>query len=154
MADPRDALIAELPRVNEQLGALVAQQQSVMAAQRQLIADLERRLSEQDAAYATRATKLESEVRRLERELLGPKSEKIKIPPAERDLGEPEPNEEELIRRREEVAKKRRQRALQKQAMLTRDISRPTGSSGASSGGPEPSLGERHQCAADKHCRR
>lgn len=122
MADPRDALIAELQRVNEQLGALVAQQQSVMAAQRQLIADLERRLSEQDAAYAARATKLESEVRRLERELLGPKSEKIKIPPAERDLGEPEPNEEELIRRREEVAKKRRQRALQKQAMLTRDI--------------------------------
>ena len=38
MADPRDALIAELQRLNEQLGALVAQQQSVMAAQRQLIA--------------------------------------------------------------------------------------------------------------------
>lgn len=69
-----------------------------MAAQRQLIADLERRLSEQDAAYAARATKLESEVRRLERELLGAKSEKIKIPPAESDLGEPEPNEEELMR--------------------------------------------------------
>ena len=104
MADPRDALIAELQRVNEQLGALVAQQQSVMAAQRQLIADLERRLSEEDAAYAARATKLESEVRRLERELLGPKSEKIKIPPAERDLGKPEPDEEELIRRREVVS--------------------------------------------------
>jgi transposase len=122
VADTRDALIAELQRVNEQLGALVAQQQSVMAAQQQLIADLERRLTEQDAAYAARAGKLESEVRRLERELLGPKTEKIKVPPAERDLDEPEPNEEELTRRREEAAKKRRQRALLKQAMLTREI--------------------------------
>jgi hypothetical protein len=83
VADARDAPIAELQRVNEQLGALVAQQQSVMAAQRQLIADLESRLTEQDAAHAARAAKLESEVRRLERELLGPKTEKIKAPPAE-----------------------------------------------------------------------
>lgn len=125
MADSRDALIAELQKANEQLGALVAQQQSVMAAQRKLIADLERRLFEQDAASAARAAQLESEVRRLERELLGPKSEKIKVPPAERDLGAPEPNEEELKRRREETARKRRQRALQKQAMLTRDVPHP-----------------------------
>jgi hypothetical protein len=64
-------VIAELRRMNEQLGALVAQQQSVIATQRQLISELEQRLGEQDAAHAARAAALEAEVKRLERELLG-----------------------------------------------------------------------------------
>lgn len=122
MADERDKLIAELRRMNEQLGALVAQQQSVMAAQRQLISELEQRLVEQDAAHAARAAGLEAEVRRLERELLGPKTEKLKVPPVERDFGNEAPNEEELARRREEIARKRRERALARKGMPTEEI--------------------------------
>ena len=122
MADERDALIAELRRMNEQLGALVAQQQSVMAGQRQLIAELEQRLIEQDAAHAARAAGLEAEVRRLERELLGPKTEKLKVPPVERDLGKDAPTEEELARRREDIARKRRERALARKAIPTEEI--------------------------------
>jgi transposase len=125
VADERDALIAELRRMNEQLGALVAQQQSVMAAQRQLISELEQRLVEQDAAHAARAAGLEAEVRRLERELLGPKTEKIKVPPVDGDLGKDAPTEEELARRREEIAKKRRERALARKAMPTEEITHP-----------------------------
>lgn len=121
MADARDALIAELRQMNEQLGRLVAQQQSVIAAQHKLIAELEQRLAERDAAHASRAAELEAEVRRLERELLGPKTERIKIPPPERDLGGGAPDEEELARRREETARKRRENALAKQQALAAD---------------------------------
>lgn len=108
--------------MNEQLGALVAQQQSVLTAQRQLIAELEQRLAEQDAAHAARAAGLEAEVRRLERELLGPKTEKLRVPPVERDLGTGEPSEAEIARRREEIAKKRRARALARSEMLTEEV--------------------------------
>lgn len=118
MADARDAVIAELRQMNEQLGRLVAQQQSVMAAQQKLIGELEQQLAERDTGHATRAAELEAEVRRLERELLGPKTERIKIPPAERDLGGGEPDEEELARRREKAARKRRENALTKQQAL------------------------------------
>ena len=111
--------------MNEQLGALVAQQQSVMTAQRQLISELEQRLTEQDATHAARAAGLEAEVRRLERELLGPKTEKLKVPPVERDLGKEAPNEEELARRREEIAQKRRGRALARKEMLTEEVKHP-----------------------------
>jgi len=122
VADERDALITDLQRLNEELGAIVAQQQSVMAAQRQLISELEQRIVEQDAAHAARASKLEAEVRRLERELLGPKTEKIKIPPADRDLGNDQSSEEQLARRREEIARKRRERALARRAMRTEEV--------------------------------
>lgn len=111
--------------MNEQLAALVAQQQSVMEGQRQLISELEQRLVEQDAAHTARAVGLEAEVRRLERELLGPKTEKIRIPPVDRDLGEDAPDEEDLARHREEIARKRRERALARKAMLTEEIAHP-----------------------------
>ncbi|HEY8945145.1 MAG TPA: IS66 family transposase, partial [Polyangiaceae bacterium] len=121
MADARDALIAELRQMNEQLGRLVAQQQSVIGAQQKLIAELEQRLAERDATHASRAAELEAEVRRLERELLGPKTERIKISSPERDLGGGEPDEEELARRREEAARKRRENAIAKQQALAAD---------------------------------
>lgn len=94
--------------MNEWLGTLVAQQQTVRAEQQKLIAELQARLAERDG----RSAALEAQVRRLERELLGPKSEKIKVPPVDRDLGTDEPSEEEQARRREEIAQKRRHNAL------------------------------------------
>jgi transposase len=121
VTDARDALIEQLRQANEQLGRLVAQQQSVIAAQQKLITELEQRLAERDAEHAARASALHAEVRRLERELLGPKSEKLKIPPAERDLGEEAPDEEELARRRDETARKRRENAIAKQNALAKE---------------------------------
>jgi transposase len=93
---------------------LVAQQQTVMAEQQKLIAELQARLAERDE----RSAALEAQVRRLERELLGPKSEKIKVPPVDRDLGSEEPSEEEQARRREEIAQKRRHYALARRAAV------------------------------------
>jgi len=124
VADERDALIAALKRENEHLGELVAQQQSVIASQQKLIAALEQRLAEQDVAHAARAGELAAEVRRLERELLGPKTEKVKVPPADRDLGLT-PSEEELARRREERARKRRQNALKRASLPTEEVNHP-----------------------------
>jgi len=93
----------------------------VIGAQQKLIAELEQRLAERDATHASRAAELEAEVRRLERELLGPKTERIKISSPERDLGGGEPDEEELARRREEAARKRRENAIAKQQALAAD---------------------------------
>lgn len=118
MADARDALILELQRANQQLGKLVAQQQQIIENQQQLISELQQRLVEQDAAFVARSSKLEAEVKRLERALLGGTSEKLKVPPVERDLDDEEPSDEELARRREEIAKKRRENALAKRAAL------------------------------------
>jgi transposase len=114
VTDAENAVLAELRRMNEWLGTLVAQQQTVMAEQQKLIAELQARLAERDG----RSAALEAEVRRLERELLGPKSEKIKVPPADRDLGSDEPSEEEQARRREEIAQKRRQNGLARRAAV------------------------------------
>lgn len=111
MPEPRDELISELREI-------IARQQTLLAAQQELIGQLERRLSEQEAAHREQAEKLKAEVRRLERELLGPKTEKLKVPPADRDLGDDEPDEEEEARRREEIARKRRERALAKKASM------------------------------------
>ncbi len=105
--------------MNEWLGTLVAQQQTVMAAQQTLIAELQERLAERDG----RASALEAQVRRLERELLGPKSERIKVPPIERDTAPDESSEEDEARRREEIAKKRREHAIAKRAaMATEEV--------------------------------
>lgn len=114
MSDAENAVLAELRRMNEWLGKLVAEQQTVMAAQQRLIAELQERLLERDG----RSAALEAQVRRLERELLGPRTEKLKIPPVERDLGGEEPSEEEQARRREEIAQKRRQNALARRAAV------------------------------------
>lgn len=116
MVDARDELIRVLQEQNDALRVIVAQQQTLIARQQELIAELERKLIDQDAEHTRRAARLEAEVRRLERALLGPKTEKI--PPVERDLGDDEPTEEELARRREEIAQKRRERALAKKAAI------------------------------------
>lgn len=86
--------------MNEWLGKLVAEQQTVMAAQQKLIVELQERLLEREG----RSAALEAQVRRLERELIGPKTERTKVPPAERDLGGDEPSEEDALARRAAVA--------------------------------------------------
>jgi transposase len=124
VSDPREQLIALLQQQNDALRALVSQQQTLIEHQRELIATLERKLGAQAAEHAERAAQLEAQVKRLTRELLGPKTEKI--PPAERDLGDEEPTEEDLARRREEIARKRRERALAKAAaMPTEEVEHP-----------------------------
>ncbi len=111
MADPRDEIIA--------------QQQKLIVAQQQLIAELQQRLAEQAAEFEARSAAMEAEMRRLQRELLGPKTERQKVPPVERD-DPAELSEEELRRRREEIARKRRENALAKQAALaTEDADHP-----------------------------
>jgi transposase len=133
--DARDARIRELEEElrralerEKTLGALVAQQQTLIVAQQQLIADLQRRLVEQDAAHTTRTAALETEVKRLEKQILGPKTERMKVPPVERELMPPasERSEEENAARRAAIAQKRRERALAKAAVLeTENVAYP-----------------------------
>ena len=124
MVDARDARIAKLEadlRASQErerrFGEIIAQQQTLIAAQQQLIADLERRLAEQDAEQAARSARLQAEIERLERELLGPKTEKVKVPPIDREMhGDEEMTDQERARRREEIARKRRENAIAKNA--------------------------------------
>jgi transposase len=135
VADARDVRIAKLEaelrasRERErQLGEIVAQQQTLIAAQQKLIVDLQRRLVEQDAEQTARTERLQAEIERLERQLLGPKSERIKIPPIDSELRDDpeEMTEEQLAARREEIARKRRERALAKNAsMATEEVEHP-----------------------------
>jgi len=132
---PRDTRIAKLQaeldasREHErQFGEIIAQQQTLIAAQQNLIADLQRRLAEQDAEQATRAAHVQAEIERLERQLLGPKSERTKVPPMDRELRD-HPSQmtpEQLAARREEIARKRRERAIAKNAaMQTEEVEHP-----------------------------
>jgi predicted nucleic acid-binding Zn-ribbon protein len=93
VADRRDLRIAKLEgelrasrQRERQLGEIVAQQQTLIAAQQALIVDLQRRLAEQDAEQTARAEHLQAEIERLERQLLGPKTERIKVPPIDSEL--------------------------------------------------------------------
>jgi transposase len=134
VANARDARIAKLEaelaasRERErQFGEIIAQQQTLIAAQQQLIVDLQRRLSEQDAEQAARSARLQAEIERLERQLLGPKSERTKVPPVDRELrGEETMTEEQRAARREEIARKRRENAIAKNAaMQTQEVEHP-----------------------------
>jgi len=135
VADARDRRIAELEaelrRAAERekaLGEIIAQQQTLIAAQQQLIADLQRRLDERDVAYAARTAVLETEVRRLEKQILGPKTERTKVPPVEREMTSAgaERSDEEEAARRAAIARKRRERALAKAAVLeTEEVDHP-----------------------------
>jgi transposase len=126
VADVRDARIAKLEadlRASQererQFGEIIAQQQTLIAAQQQLITDLQRRLSEQDAEQAARSAHLQAEIERLERQLLGPKTERVKVPPIDREIqGNGEMTDEERARRRDEIARKRRENALAKNAAM------------------------------------
>ena len=126
MVDARDVRIAKLVELRKraeererQLGEIVAQQQTLIAAQQQLIAELQRRLSEQDAQQKARAEEMKAEIDRLERQLLGPKTERTHVPPIDAELRNTEPmTDEERARRREEIARKRRERALAKNAAM------------------------------------
>ena len=134
VADARDVHITKLQeqlRLAEarerQFGEIIAQQQTLIAAQQQLIADLQRRLSEQDAEQRARADLLQAEIERLERQLLGPKTERVKVPPVDSELRDSDPmTDEQLAKRREEIARKRRERALAKNAaMQTEEVEYP-----------------------------
>jgi transposase len=131
VGDARDARIAkleaDLQERERQFGEIIAQQQTLIAAQQQLIVDLQRRLVEQDAEQASRSERLEAEIERLERQLLGPKTERVQVPPIDRELrDEKEMSDEERERRREEIARKRRERALAKNAALaTEEVDYP-----------------------------
>lgn len=105
--------------MERRFGSMLAQQQGLMERQQVLIGELERKLDDREREHTAKVGKLEADVARLTRELLGPKSEKIKIPPVERDA-EP-PDADELARRKEESERKRRERALQRKAALEVD---------------------------------
>lgn len=109
MSDPRDAKIAEM-------GELIARQQTLLLEQQELIHALQRKLAERESEFTARTAKLEAEVKRLERELLGPKTEKIKVPPVDRD-GPPDDDVEKAAKR-DEAARKRRENSLSKSAAL------------------------------------
>ncbi len=123
-------LEAELRLAHErerQFGEIIAQQQTLIAAQQQLIAELEQRLAKQDAEHLARAEHMQSEVDRLERALFGTKTERVKVPPADRDNpSDDEMSDEDRSRRREEIARKRRENAIAKNAaMQTEEVEHP-----------------------------
>jgi transposase len=105
----------ELERRIAEIAEIAARQQSLLAEQAELLA----RREAHDAEQRARMLELESQVAKLERELVGPKSEKIKIPPHERDREDE--SDEDKERRRAEAEKKRRERALAKDAALATD---------------------------------
>src|SRR5262249_36097743 len=74
-----------------------------------------------------RSARLAAEIERLERQLLGPKTERTKVPPVDRELrGQEEMTDEQLAARREEIARKRRENALAKNAaMTTEEVEHP-----------------------------
>jgi len=136
VADPREARIASLEEAlrraeedKRRYGEIIAQQQTLIAAQQKLIADLQRRLEMQEAEHAELASRFKAEVERLERQILGPKTERVKVPAVEQELrkqDEDERSEEEEAARREEIARKRRERALAKNAaMATEEVEHP-----------------------------
>jgi transposase len=111
-----------------ELGELVARQQALLEQQRQLI-DEQRltieRLTTESAGQRERALELEHQVAKLERSLVGKKTEREKVPPHERDVRR-EDDEEDEARRKAEAETKRRERALAKGAALgTEDVDVP-----------------------------
>lgn len=108
--------------------------QRVEALERQCaeLAEIARKQAEQlaklaaakEAGDAAELLRLQGQVAKLERELLGPKTERIKVPPHERDRGDE--SEEDAARRREEAERKRRERALARDAALaTEEVEHP-----------------------------
>jgi transposase len=120
VTDPRDARIDALEKQVREYGDLIAAQQTLIAKQQKIIEEQQRALAQVD--------KLHAEVARLERQLLGPKSERLKVPSVERELRD-RPEEltpEQLAARREEIARKRRERAIAKNAaMATEEVEHP-----------------------------
>ncbi len=80
MADPRDKRIRALEQQLREYGEIIARQQTLLEAQKQIIEELQRRLAERDAEQQARVERLQAEVERLEHQLLGPKTERTKVP--------------------------------------------------------------------------
>lgn len=115
----------ELERRAGELATIVTRQQELLEEQRRMIAHQGELLTERDAEQRARVLELERQVAKLEREIVGPKSEKQKVPPHERDRDENE-SEEEKAQRRAEAEKKRRERALARDATLaTESVEHP-----------------------------
>jgi transposase len=121
--------------LERRLGELAARQQALLEEQRQMIEEQRQmieRLSAQlgvqlaeAAAQRERTLELEHQVAKLERSLVGRKTEREKVPPHERDVRE-EDDEEDEARRKAEAETKRRERALAKGAALgTEDVDVP-----------------------------
>ncbi len=70
---------------------------------------------------------MQAEIERLERQLLGPKTERVKVPPIDGELRDAETmTDEQRAQRREEIARKRRENALAKNAaMQTEEVEYP-----------------------------
>lgn len=102
--------------MESRFGGLLAQQQRVIEEQKTLIDRLTHEHGEQARHHSEQVRKLEADVEQLSRQLFGRKSEKQKIPPADRD-DEP-PSEDELVRRKLQAEQRRRERALKRMAAL------------------------------------
>lgn len=101
--------------LERRLAELAARQQQLMDQQVALRAQLDAR----DVAQRERLLELETQIAKLERDLVGPKSERMKIPPHEREREEE--SEEDKARRREEAERKRRERALARDAAFANE---------------------------------
>jgi uncharacterized coiled-coil protein SlyX len=127
----------------------VARMQRIIDEQAKLIDELRAELERQGrekAEHVAKIARLEAEVQRLERDLVGRKSEKLKIPPHERDRGDGEVTDEDRARRRAEAEAKRRERAIERDAALTveevevviPDAMKPCPDCGSAEHGPLP----------------
>jgi transposase len=120
VADPLDHDCPWRERA-ETLERIASKQAELLQQQSEQMAKL---LALKTPASKGEVAELKHEVAKLQRELLGPKSERIKVPPHERDReGE---SEEDAARRRAEAEKKRRERALAREAALAQeDVEHP-----------------------------
>ncbi len=117
--------VAEIAEVAARQQTLLGEQQKLITDQAARQAELERRLGEQQVAHEQRVAELQHQVSKLEHQLVGKKSEKVKVTPHERDH-QREQSDEEKARRREEAERKRRERALARDAALaTEDVEHP-----------------------------
>lgn len=116
-------------QLEQRTGALLAEQQTLIAEQqgiigvlqaqmRELLQRQQTELAEQAAQRDATIARLEKDVAALERRLLGPKREHVRVPAPENEKRKPELDEEARARRREEIAKKRREQALARSAAM------------------------------------
>lgn len=120
MADPLDHDCPWRQRV-EALERQCAELADIAAKQSEQLAKL---AAAKDAGDVAELDRLHGQVAQLERELLGPKTERIKVPPHERE--HTNESEEDAARRREDAERKRRERALARDAVLaTEDVEHP-----------------------------
>lgn len=108
----------------KELGELVLRQQALLAEQQALIESLTAKLHQQEVE----AARLRSQVERLEKQIFGSKTERVKVPTPAQELRAADDNadEEAQARKRAQAADKRRENALKKNAaMHTEEVEHP-----------------------------